>query len=68
MKKISILAFALMLPLVSNAQTSVFRCEVDGRVVWSDQPCKTKGKVVKVRKLSTDSASTPKSEPAKPKS
>jgi len=31
------------------AQVPVFKCEVDGRVSWSDQPCKGKGKVVNVK-------------------
>lgn len=45
------LAVSLLLPQLASAQTPVFRCEVDGRVTWSDRPCKGKGAVVKVKPL-----------------
>jgi len=45
------LAVFLLLPLLASAQTPVFRCEVDGRVTWSDRPCKGKSTVVKVKPL-----------------
>ncbi|MFZ3000046.1 MAG: DUF4124 domain-containing protein [Undibacterium umbellatum] len=55
MKKSSLLALpltvTLLLPLLASAQTPVFRCEVDGRVTWSDRPCKGNSKVVKVKPL-----------------
>ena len=46
------LAALLLLPLLVAAQTPVFKCEVDGRTVWSDSPCKGAGKVVTVKALS----------------
>ncbi|MFZ6744796.1 hypothetical protein ACO0LC_16360 [Undibacterium sp. JH2W] len=55
MKKSSLLLLpvtvSLLLPLLAEAQTPVFRCEVDGRVTWSDKPCKGKSTVVKVKPL-----------------
>ncbi|MFZ6656321.1 hypothetical protein [Undibacterium sp. TJN19] len=50
MKKLCLL-LALIFPITCLAQTAVFRCEVDGKVVWSDQPCKSKGKAVVVKRL-----------------
>lgn len=52
-KFVSVLAFSLLFPLISAAQTPVFKCEVDGRVVWSDSPCKGKGKVVQVKSVAS---------------
>ncbi|MFZ6773782.1 hypothetical protein ACO0LB_13795 [Undibacterium sp. SXout7W] len=39
----------LLLPIMATAQVSVFKCELDGRVIWSDNPCKVKGKVVRIK-------------------
>ncbi|MFZ6712161.1 DUF4124 domain-containing protein [Undibacterium sp. TC9W] len=66
MKKSLLLVLPLLFPVLSLAQTPVFRCEVDGRVVWSDNPCKSKGKVVTVKPLKTQPAkndNAPKSQP-----
>lgn len=46
-----LLAVLGLLPLVAAAQVAVFKCEQDGRVIWSDNPCKAKGQVVKVKAL-----------------
>lgn len=62
---------ALMFSVTGNgyAQTAVpvFKCEVEGRVVWSDQPCKGRGKIVKVKSPNpkgSDKASDNKNPPA----
>ncbi|MFZ6757181.1 hypothetical protein ACO0K9_08160 [Undibacterium sp. Ji50W] len=70
MKKLSFVLLLLAFPLASFAQTPVFRCEVDGKPVWSDQPCKKKGKAVTVKRLQSGTpggnpASTPKNPPPK---
>lgn len=52
-KLVSVLVLSLAFPLISAAQTPVFKCEVDGRVVWSDSPCKGKGKVVQVKSVAS---------------
>ena len=41
----------LLTPAFAFAQTSVFKCEENGHKVWSEYPCKNKGKVVKVKPL-----------------
>lgn len=52
-KLLSVLVLSLAFPMISVAQTPVFKCEVDGRVVWSDSPCKGKGKVVQVKSVAS---------------
>ncbi|WP_423709797.1 hypothetical protein [Undibacterium sp. WLX3042] len=52
-KLLSVLVLSLAFPMISAAQTPVFKCEVDGRVVWSDSPCKGKGKVVQVKSVAS---------------
>ncbi|MBC3928806.1 DUF4124 domain-containing protein [Undibacterium sp. CY21W] len=52
-KLLSVLILSLAFPMISAAQTPVFKCEVDGRVVWSDSPCKGKGKVVQVKSVAS---------------
>jgi hypothetical protein len=53
MKKLCLL-LVFIFPVSCLAQTAVFRCEVDGKVLWSDQPCKSKGKAVVVKRLQSD--------------
>ncbi|MES2038738.1 MAG: hypothetical protein V4495_12980 [Pseudomonadota bacterium] len=71
MKKSFLLFFPFVLSLFlstsSSAQTPVFRCEVDGRIIWSDHPCKSKGKVVTVKPLASQPAKNDKSAKAQPK-
>ncbi|MDE2429064.1 MAG: hypothetical protein KGM99_10070 [Burkholderiales bacterium] len=45
----AVLLTVFAIPLTATAQTAVFKCEVDGHIVWSDNPCKSKGKVVKIK-------------------
>lgn len=53
------LAGLLWIADTAQAQVPVFRCEVDGRQVWSDKPCKGKGKVVNVRPNGQDRKKKP---------
>jgi len=64
----------LLLPVMATAQVSVFKCELDGRIIWSDSPCKVKGQVVKIKEVqsghrpdsTTDSRATAAKTPSVP--
>ncbi|MEB0138968.1 MULTISPECIES: DUF4124 domain-containing protein [unclassified Undibacterium] len=47
----SFFLLVLLLSGVAHADTPVFKCTVNGSVVWSDSPCAGNGKVVKVKNL-----------------
>jgi len=44
-------ALSLLTPLTSLAQSAVFKCEENGHTAWSEYPCKSKGKAVRIKKL-----------------
>jgi len=45
-------ALSMLIPVYCSAQTAVFKCEENGHTAWSEYPCKSKGKAVRIKPLS----------------
>ncbi|MBC3934151.1 DUF4124 domain-containing protein [Undibacterium rugosum] len=58
MKKLVVFGLFL-LAAAAQAQTPVFKCESGGKVTWSDKPCGSNSKVVKVKPLGSGEHKNP---------